>query len=339
MTRSGWCGLGIPLGHTNHGRCHLDGCRCDCHQAATQTPAAEDAPGDLKASGSEPWPSAAGPRKPGFYDGIEEEAYHSDPHSLSHSGAKTILKAPALFRHGQLHPVFKKEFDFGHAAHAKVLGAGAEIRAIPDDILASNGATSTKEAKSFIAKARADGAVPLKAVDVGRVDEMADKLSEHTLAMELLSDGRPEVSGYAEDPDTGITLRCRFDWLGRTILTDYKSATSADPQQFRRKAAEFGYHQQAPWYLDLAAVLGHPAEAFAFIVQAKEPPYLVTVVELVDRAVDRGRELNRRAIDTYAACLAAGTWPGYIPNTTYASVDIPTWAYDDTHDHDLEISA
>lgn len=59
MTRSGWCGLHVPAGHVSHSRCRIDGCPCDCH---TKTPAAEDAPGGGKASGSELTPSAAGPQ-------------------------------------------------------------------------------------------------------------------------------------------------------------------------------------------------------------------------------------------------------------------------------------
>lgn len=65
--RSGFCGTHIPEGHVSHGQCRggqtdrkhgYRPCVCSCHH---QTPAAEDAPGDLKASGSEPCPSAAGP--------------------------------------------------------------------------------------------------------------------------------------------------------------------------------------------------------------------------------------------------------------------------------------
>lgn len=327
MTRSGWCGIGFPLNHVNHSRCAFDGCPCDCHAAA-----------ELTATGPEP----AATKAPGLYDDIDEAAYHADPLSLSHSGAKAILRAPALFRHEQQNPVFKKVFDFGSAAHSKVLGIGIEVRVIPEDILASNGATSTKEAKAFIAKARTEGAVALKATETAVIEQMADKLSEHSLAMELLSDGRAEVSAYAEDPETGVMLRGRFDWLGTTIGTDYKSAASADPNWFRRKASEFRYHQQHAWYFDLAAAAGHPLEAFCFIVQMKEPPFLVTVVELVERAVQRGRDLNRRAIDTYARCATTDTWPGYVPDDRFASVDIPEWAYSDFSNDltdDMEISA
>lgn len=325
--RSGFCGVDMPP--DSHDRCKVvaEGgleCSCSCH-----------APGDEVA---EPVallePVQIGVW--GFHVDIPEEDYHRDPTSLSHSGAKTLLKAPALFRYEQQHPVFKRAFEFGKAAHGKVLGVGAEIRTIPADLLASNGAASTKEAKAFMAKAEAEGAVALKAAEVQQIDDMATELASHHLAAELLSEGEAEVSAYAVDEATGVMRRCRFDWLGPTTLTDYKTADSSDPAVFRKRAAEFGYHMQHGWYLDLARDLGHPAEAFAFIVQMKAPPYLVSVVELIPRAVDRGRELNARALQLYADCVKTDTWPGYLSDTEFASVDLPDWAY---YDHEVEIAS
>jgi hypothetical protein len=90
---------------------------------------------------------------------------------------------------------------------------------------------------------------------------------------------------------------------------------------------------QAAWYLDLARDLGHPAEAFAFIVQEKTAPYLVSVVELDRAAVDRGRELNQRALERFRDCRDADLWPGYIQDDTFVTVPLPRWAH---YDNDLE---
>lgn len=322
---SGFCAVGNPL--DSHARCTKPSsagkdCACMCHWEPNPIEVADETPAS---------------HEPGFYPDIAEADYHRDPTSLSHSGAKTLLKAPALFRHEQDNPPeFKKTFEFGTAAHSKVLGIGAEIRVIPANILAKNGATSTTEAKAFIDKARAEGAVPLKAADAQVVDDMADQLATHRLAMELLSEGQPEVSAYAPDPETGILRRCRIDWLGSAVLVDYKSAVSADPLAFARTAKDYGYHCQAAWYRDVAADLGHAAEAFAFIVQEKTAPYLVTVVELKPSAVALGRERNRRALEIYRDCLDAGTWPGYVPDTEFARVDLPNYAYTD---HEVETAA
>jgi hypothetical protein len=162
--------------------------------------------------------------------------------------------------------------------------------------------------------------------EMQRVRDMADALKRHPLAMRLLSDGLPEVSAFAVDDDTKVMRRGRFDWLGKTILSDYKTSTTADPKAFARSAVDFGYDVQSAWYLDLAADIGHPAQAFAFIVQMKEPPYLVEVVELDDLSVERGRRRYRRALQIFADCTESGNWPGYQIDTEFTTVRVPDWA-------------
>lgn len=265
-------------------------------------------------------------RAPGFYDDVPEGDYHADRESLSVSGAKTLLKAPALFKWQQENPVHKDVFDFGSAAHALVLGVGMEsVYVSPLEDFRTNAAKAEK------AEAQRTGLSIITPADWLKVCDMADVLASHRLASQLLSDGRPEVSAYAPDEATGIMRRCRFDWLGPAILTDYKTAYSSEPSAFVKAAANFGYHMQAPWYLDLAADLGHPARAFAFIVQEKEPPYLVTVIELPPELVAVGRDRNRRALERFRDCTETDLWPGYVPDDTFAQPPAPRWAlYEET---------
>ena len=95
-----------------------------------------------------------------------------------------------------------------------------------------------------------------------------------------------------------------------------------------RAAVNYGYHSQAAWYLDLARDLGHPARAFAFIVQEKEAPYLVTVIELPPELVDIGRRRNRAALERFRDCTESGVWPGYEGehNDDILTVSLPGWA-------------
>ncbi|MGI8682043.1 MAG: PD-(D/E)XK nuclease-like domain-containing protein [Mycobacteriales bacterium] len=268
-------------------------------------------------------------RAPGFYADVPEQEYHGDRDSLSVSGAKTLLKAPALFRWQQDHPVHKDVFDFGSAAHALVLGAGMEsIYIAPYNDWTKRkgpegGVQYTTDEKRI---AQEDGLSPILPKEWLKVCDMAAALASHRLAMRLLSEGRPEVSAYAPDEATGVMRRCRFDWLGSTIVTDYKTADSADPDLFVKTAVNFGYHMQHPYYLDLAADLGHPAAAFAFIVQEKTEPYLVTVVELPPELVDIGRARNRRALERFRDCTESGLWPGYVSDDTFAQPAAPRWA-------------
>lgn len=265
---------------------------------------------------------------PGLHDEVPEAEYHAHRGSLSVSGAKVLLKAPALYRYQLDNPPERKQvFDFGSAAHQLILGAGPGLAVIPATGRGKDLQDAHREAKEA---AYAEGKIPVTEDEFRTVREMADALSGNTLAMALLGEGKPEVSGYFEDAETGILRRCRFDWLPtpvkgrRTIIADYKTARSADPAEFGKPAADFGYAQQAAWYTDAAIALGvDPDPAFLFIVQEKTAPYLSTVIQLDEDALQIGRHLNRKALRIYAECIETDTWPGY--STEVEQVSLPGW--------------
>lgn len=263
---------------------------------------------------------------PGFHSGIDEAEYHADRTSLSVSGAKVLLRSPALFRHEQENPVHKDTFDFGSAAHRLVLGVGPEIARLPFADWRS------KEARTERDLCRAEGRIPMLDVDYFKVAAMADELSSHTLAMRLLSEGEAEVSAYALDEETGIMRRGRFDWLHPNLLVDYKSAASADPRDLAGRwgvVSKWGYANQASWYTDLARDLGHPAEAFAFIFQEKTAPYQVTVAYIDDADLWQARAQNRSALERFRDCRESGIWPAYVDSSTAVRLSLTEQSYEE----------
>jgi hypothetical protein len=286
--------------------------------------------------------------EPGLYPDLDFATYLADPvpgGSLSHSGAKTLLNAsPAKFAYEREHGrPGKAAFDTGHAAHSQVLGDGMEIAVIPDEILGSNGATSTKAAKEFIADARARGAVPIKSDEAAKVQAMADAIREHPIAGKLLdpSRGQVEQSAFWRDEDAGIWCRARFDYLserdGRLLIVDYKSCASARPRDFAKAVWNFGYASQGPWYIDGATTLnlGDNPE-FLLVAQETEAPYLVNVFELAELALVIGAERNARARALFAECTESGVWPGY--EAEVQELDLPTYAIFQ-HEEDMGRSA
>ena len=269
----------------------------------------------------------------GVYDGIPDAVYHGDPvvdGSLSTTGAKAILKSPAHYKWQIEHPVVKAAYDLGTAVHTLVLGTGAQVVAIPENICASNGAASTKEAKEFIALARLEGFVPLKADVVAECQAMADAVLMYPVARSILEQpGKAEQSAFAVDPETGVWLRKRTDFLpdradGPTIMGDLKTSVSADPEDFARSAAEYGYDVQSEWYQRvLTLARGDTDTEFRFIVVEKSPPYLVSVIELDAEFAAIGRARMRRAINTFKICRDADDWPGY-PETVNL-IGPPAW--------------
>lgn len=258
---------------------------------------------------------------------MPEDDYHAHP-ALSSSGAKSLLPpgCPALFAYEREHGRSDtRAFDYGHAAHKLVLGAGMDIVAVdaPD--------WRTKAAKEQAAEARAAGATPLLLREHAQVVAMAAKLREHPLASALLDPaaGAPEVSLFWNDDRTGVQLRARLDWLpqpraGRMIIPDYKTAGTANPWEFRKAAANFGYYLQAAWYSEAVQALRLADDvAFLFVVQQKTPPYLVSVVQLDADATRLGERDMRRAVDTFRDCTASGRWPSY--SSDVVLVSLPPW--------------
>lgn len=267
--------------------------------------------------------------EPGIYAMTNEE-YHADRGSLSSSGARLLLppSCPALFRHAQDNPQEpKKTFDIGNAAHKLVLGEGPQLKQIEHELW------NTKAAKAAVAEARESGEIPLKPAEYRQVHDMADALRRHPVASLLFDPerGTPEQSLFWRDERTGVMRRARLDWLphprsGRLIIPDYKTCRSAEPSALAKAVEEFGYHQQDDWYRSGAKALDLADDdaAFVFVCQEKDPPYVVTVVEMDASARRIGAARNRRALELFAECTAADHWPGY--SDEIAHLSLPPWA-------------
>lgn len=270
---------------------------------------------------------AAGPE---MLSGIPAEEYHADLTSVSSSGLRALLEpsCPAQFQHDRLNPAPpKKTFDFGHAAHQRVLGEGPEL------VVVEGARWDTNVAKAEVRAIREAGGIPLKQAEMDQVEDMAAALRAHPLAGPLLAPGTglAEQSLYWTDRDTGVRCRCRPDWLkqlpGLTLCVDYKSCADASPAAVSRSIRDYAYHQQDALYIDgIQAVLDPEQVRFVFVFQSKTAPYLVTVRELhqQDRAIGRAR--NRRALQIYAECERSGVWPDWTgPTTEIPPIGMPTW--------------
>lgn len=269
--------------------------------------------------------------EPGVYDGIPNDRYHADPvaaGSLSFSGAKLLLppSCPALFRWAQDHPVHKDVFDWGSAAHKLVLAdSSVEIVVVDADDW------RTKAAREQRDEARLAGLVPMLRDAYQQVLAKAIAIKDHPLASKLFEpgSGKAEQSLFWQDPVTGVWRRCRLDWLpnprgGRLVIPDYKTAVSADPETWAKAAANYAYNQQAAWYSDGVRALDLDEEpAFVFVVQEKNPPYVVTVIELDEVAVHIGRMLNQQALQVYAECRRDDRWPDFSNGVVLQP--LPTW--------------
>lgn len=273
--------------------------------------------------------------EPGVYE-LSDAEYHGDPvpgGSLSASGAKVLLRAPALFHYQREHgrPP-KREFDLGHAAHLLTLGAGPDLEVVDAQDW------RPKAAKEQRDKAREAGRVPILVHEHEQVQEMVAALRRHPIAAELFNPAtmRPEVSVFWRDAwHPAVMRRARLDAISRPdidggqMVVDYKTTTDASPDAISRAMWNYGYALQAAWYLEAASAALPDrlisCDRFLFVFQEKAPPYLVTVIEPSPEAIRIGEKRVREAVDLYASCLESGSWPGYVPDTEIPLIGLPPW--------------
>lgn len=268
---------------------------------------------------------------PGIYD-LPADEYHSDPApepSLSSSIAKKLVgKTPrhAWLEHPRLNPGYvaedNKKYDMGTASHA--------VRLEGKDVVVIIDADSfrTKDAQAARDAAYAVGKIPLLPDQAAAVLAMhkasVAQLKSHEEGFKAFMEGLPEQTlVWQED---GIWCRARLDWLdapGRYIW-DYKTTTSAHPDDWQRRLFDLGYDLQAAWYLRGVKALGLIDQPeFRFIVQEVSAPYALSVIGLTPTAMALGEMKVWRAMETWRWCLKNDRWPGYPNQTCY--IEPPAW--------------
>ena len=285
----------------------------------------------------------------GAYSDIDASEYHRNADllpgpSLSSSGAKTLLgKSPFHYWYDSpLNPDRPEEsdkphFSVGRAAHDMVLLSERwpdHYHVLPEGF---SRAASKKFADAIeeADAAQEAGLTVLRHDDAQTVYAVAAALQRNPLAVATLSNGVTEETLCWQDPRTGVWLRARPDFRPNSILekrevmvvSDLKfiAGTNATPEGFAKAIHNFGYHQSAAFYADgIKAIYGHYPTHWVHVVVEKDAPHCVALYELPGEDIERGRWLNRRAIDLFAKCLEEDRWPGYADDPK--PVGLPTWA-------------
>ena len=259
-------------------------------------------------------------KRDGLVLDMPEEIYHGGGAAeLSSTGAKLLLRAPALFKHSVVDGVRekKKAWDLGAATHTEVLGKGSPMVSCPPEYLAKNGAMSTSDAKAWKAQAEAAGKIVVSAGEVAKVKAATAAVLAHPDARAILElPGDAEVSAFATCPETGARLRGRFDRLAseHDLVGDVKTtgkAGGAHEAEFLRTVFGLGYDVQDAQYRDTLKYATGREVGFAFIVVELVAPFLVNVIRLSPQYVEMGRAKSLEARKRYVHGMETGEWPGY----------------------------
>jgi hypothetical protein len=276
--------------------------------------------------------------EPNMVRDLNEQEYHAATDSLSASGAKVLLghrppspDGEALMFGRLVHTVILEPHKLDAYAVLNPAVVGVKV----DGSLSEN-PTATKAWKDAVFAAKRDGLTVIGPAMLAEAEAMAEAVRNHPEAGRLLAAATDhEVSAYATHP-SGALVRARFDLVGPGFIGDIKTTVDANPEDFGRTMHKYLYHVSAANYLDIARANGLPVERFDLIAVEKEPTpggeYRVSVLEIHEDAIAKGRELMALACDRWLALDKRIDLPSYGPDRHV--IDLPGWAYE--YDDDIE---
>lgn len=245
--------------------------------------------------------------EPGFYtaDELSNEEYHSGP-GVSASGLKLIGRSLAHYREYK-HEETREQFR-GTAIHAAAL----EPDKFDAEYIVAEGFERRNEAGFKAWSAKQDRLI-LMPDEYKNVIGMRDALHNHPVVGPLLAGAVTELSCYANDPETGVLCRCRFDMVAANgWILDLKKCQDARTDAVAGAISRYEYYLQNAFYMDVPTwATGQPPAGFAFVFVEEKPPHGISVRVLHPDDVDRGRVQYRRALNKINRAATDDHWPCY----------------------------
>lgn len=149
------------------------------------------------------------------------------------------------------------------------------------------------------------------------ISSMEKKLISHPDAVRLIKGAVKEQTFFAQDPETGIWLKCRPDLHQRAELqvSDFKTCANASESAFTYDAKKYLYRVSAAHYLNVITLVTNVIHRdFNLIACEKETPNDIAVYRVDERSIVRGEEEVRKALTIIDSVNKKGpeAWTGYV---------------------------
>jgi exodeoxyribonuclease VIII len=252
-----------------------------------------------------------------FKDYIEIEAENW-------STIKSLAKSPLQYLYDKTH---RREDTVGLACGRAIHTAVLEPEKFESEYIVFPGKTRRGKEWDAFKEEHAGKATILKANERDDALAAAEAVKRHPDVAAFMKDGVSEQSFKWVDDATGLTCKCRVDWIGG-VLFDLKSTGDIHERKFGNIAARLMYHGQIAMYADGA---GHAGPVYIVAVEG-DAPHDVSVFEVTADALYAGRELYQGFLKQIVECRAAGAWPGR--HTKIVDLELPRYVFEDDEQED-----
>lgn len=257
-------------------------------------------------------------------ESISTADYHADKTAVNSSSLKRMVKSPRAFHASFFlgkNDEVSDSMKFGTLAHMALL-EGEKFRekyvVMPefmeptlDGKLSANSKAAKEKKAQWLADQPSDSIICSKD-EQERIFGMIDSLLSHEKAFALLKDGKPELTGYWKDPETGLRCRMKADFISFNLgaLVDVKTTTDCVWEEFRRSVEKLRYDIQMAQYDDgIFHITGKRPEHRVWLAIESKFPYEVACHEVPPQYQATGRYEYKKALKNIKDCILANSWP------------------------------
>lgn len=220
-----------------------------------------------------------------------------------------------------------------HTLHEKYINDQEFVEAVIQDKPDTKSPRATKVYKDLVNNAKLQGKTVLTDKDFTSMSNIVDAVYSHQTAKNILNNGHPEKVLYAQDPDTGLLLKGKMDFiLSDGYVVDVKTTKDASRAEFTKSLFNYNYYVQAAFYLHIAKLsLGQSFKNFLFICIEKDEPHQVAIYTPDEGALDAGERVFKRDLRILSECYEKNQWPGY--SSKIENIALPHWAFNHLEDY------
>ncbi len=276
--------------------------------------------------------------EPGIFPGVSFDDY-ARWDAANHSILRHFSKTPAhVFNEITNQAESTKFQDLGHLIHFAVLeperfnGPKGPVVAPDVDRRTKVGKAEWEDFKA----AHGDQQI-ITADQMAKLQGIQRNVLQHPTAREALYGyGASELSMVWDEQVGEYVVRSkgRLDRIceigaAPTILDVKSCGRPASTDYCQRAVKEYGYHQQAAFYLRGVNKLVPPdpgvVRKFVWLFCETEEPYCVRLFEAEDAALELGERDLDKYLTAYAECKKSGSWPAWPDGID--TLGLPAWAY------------
>ena len=239
--------------------------------------------------------------KPGIYDGMPEEVYRAAA-GLNFSTFKDFIAphgSPGLYKALHISKAIvsdddKEAFIVGRGIHEKTAFGTFDVTKYPEVFLSGKKGAPTEKT---IANSAA-------------VMNCSTMLHAVPSFQHIHANSYIELAIFAIDPITGLLLKCRVDYLEKSLSKIWDLKSSGDTEKLIKwNWMEWDYQYQDCHYSYVTELAcgADPKREFGLIVVAKEFPHKVDFVGFANAKTDP-MPLYKLELKHFAECMRTGQW-------------------------------